>query len=121
MQTAIGGNTGGRREGAGRKPASETDNEAIASYNAHRARHEAIKADSAELELSIKRGQYLARDPIRSAAATAVAAIVQALRSLPDNLEREFSLEPEVVESISMRIDEALADLGKQFKAMSGE
>jgi phage terminase Nu1 subunit (DNA packaging protein) len=120
MNAVVGGH-GGYREGAGRKAADHPDADALESYNAARARHETTKADAAELDLAIKRGQYLAREPIRLAAATAVAAVVQALRSLPDNLEREFHLSPEVTEAIEARVDEALADLGRQFKAMTGE
>lgn len=120
MSIVVGGH-GGVRQGAGRPGADSADAVPLASYNEARARHENTKADLAALDLSIKLGDHLPREPIRIAAATAVASVVQALRSLPDSLEREFHLDPEVTEAISARIDEALADLGRQFKAMSGE
>lgn len=93
----------------------------MASYNEARARHEWLKVADAELSLSIRRGEYLPRAPIQLAAATIAQSIVQTMRSLPDALEREFKLPPEVVEAVEKRIDEALADLAAQFKAMCGE
>lgn len=93
---------------------------ALQRYNEERARHEKIKADAAEFDLDIKRGQYLPRTAVQGASAIAVAAVVQSMRSLGDKLEREFKLPPEVAEAIEATIDEALADIGKQFKAMSG-
>lgn len=116
----VGGH-GGAREGAGRKGHDDPSTPALQRYNEARARHEEIKADGAALELSIKRGEYLPREPIRLAAAAAVASVVQALRSMPDTLERKFNLSPEVTEAIEKCVDEALADLGRQFKAMTGE
>lgn len=120
MSGVIGGH-GGAREGSGRKGPDDPSTPALQSYNEARAAHEWLKVADAELALSIKRGEYLPRAPIQLAAATAVAAVVQALRSLPDALEREFKLPPDVVEAVEKRIDETLADLGAQFKAMSGE
>lgn len=121
MSERIGGH-GGRREGAGAKPAAERSApEDLAAYNKAKARVEEAKAEDAELNLAIKRGEYVLRTAVQTASATAVAAVVQSLRSLPDNLERKFNLKPEVVEAISVQIDDALAELGRQFKAMAGE
>lgn len=121
MTERIGGH-GGKREGAGRKPASErTASEDLEAYNKAKARVEEAKAEDAEFNLAIKKREYVLRSAVQTASATAVAAIVQSLRSLPDNLERKFNLKPEVVESIAKQVDEALAELGRQFKAMAGE
>lgn len=110
---------GGRRENAGRKVAGSSEAAALARYNEAKADHEETKAEAAAFELAIKRGEYLPRASVQLAASTAAASLVQALRSLPDNLEREFRLDPDVVANIEARIDEALADLSKQFEAMT--
>ena len=121
MSERIGGH-GGRREGAGRKPADERSSaEDIAAFNKAKSRVEEAKAEDAELNLAIKKREYVLRSAVQTASATAVAAIVQTLRSLPDNLERKFGLKPEVVESIAEQVDGALAELGRQFRAMVGE
>ena len=80
---------------------------------------EGLKADEREFNLEVSRGNYLPRDIQRQAAATALAVLTQSLRSVPDNLEREFSLAPEVVESIAVQIDNALAEISAAFKAMT--
>jgi len=63
----------------------------------------------------------LPRDVQRQASATALAVLTQSLRSIPDNLEREFSLKPEVAEAIAVQIDSALAEIAGAFKAMTNE
>lgn len=121
MTERIGGH-GGKREGAGAKPGVERSSaEDLAAYNRARTRVEEAKAEDAEMNLAIKKRDYVLRTAVQTASATAVAAIVQTLRSLPDNLERKYSLKPEIVEAIAQDIDEALAELGRQFKAMAGE
>lgn len=110
---------GGARERAGRKTDEENATPALVLYNESRARKEAAQASMAELDLGVKAGQLLQRDAIKSASSIAFASFVQQMRSLPDNLEREFGISPLVAEQIGKAIDEALADLSKQFKAMS--
>jgi len=112
---------GGARAGAGRKPAAESSAEDARLYNASRARKEAALAGIAELDLGQKAGSLLHRDKVQLASSMAFASFVQSLRSLPDNLERDQGITPEVAEAIGTAIDEALADLGRQFKAMAGE
>lgn len=114
---------GGAREGAGRPPKVGGDSlprtGAKADFEFEKARHEKLKADERELELEIRRGNYLPRDVQRQASATALAVLTQSLRSVPDNLERMFSLPPPVVESIAIQIDSALAEVAQAFKAMT--
>lgn len=112
---------GGAREGAGRKSAAENSTEAAVLYNESRARKENALAGIAELDLGEKAGALLPRDKVKSAASIAFATFVQTMRSVPDNLERDLGIAPEVAEAIGVAIDEALADLGQQFKAMAGE
>jgi hypothetical protein len=92
-----------------------------ADFEAERARHEKIKADEREFEFEIRKGEYLPRDAQRSAAATALAVLTQSLRSIPDNLERSLGLAPEAVESISVQIDDALAEIAAAFRAMTND
>lgn len=110
---------GGWRPGSGRPAAGSEQAEETASFNKERTRHEKIKADQRELALEIERGNYLPRDAQRAGAATALSVLTQSLRSIPDNVEREFALPPEVVEGIARQIDAALDEVAKAFKAMT--
>ena len=125
----MGPGRGGARPGAGRPRNDEFEAEddpvsrgaAIAEFNEQKARHERLKADEREFNLEVSRGNYLPRDVQRQASATALAVLTQSLRSIPDNLEREFSLKPEVAEAIAVQIDSALAEIAGAFKAMTNE
>lgn len=89
-----------------------------ALYAGAKARKEAAHAAKAELEFRIKAGQYLPRDAYRSAMATAFQAVAQALRSIPDNLERKMGVTPEVAEAVGAAIDEAMGDLAYSMEQM---
>lgn len=110
---------GGAREGAGRKPGARSD--AAIAFDDARARNEAAKAGINELELKIKTGEYLPRDAYRQANATALAMLTQAIRSIPDNLERQLGLAPEVLDAIGEMHDAALEAVAQAFKQMGGE
>lgn len=112
---------GGVRPGAGQPPAGYRPPEGRADFELERARHEKIKADQRELKLAIERNQYVSRDAVRQASATLLAIMTQALRSLPDGLERKYSLAPEVVESIGADIDGMLSEIAATLKAVSGD
>ncbi|CAG2126893.1 hypothetical protein LMG31506_00225 [Cupriavidus yeoncheonensis] len=112
---------GGSRPGAGRKPKDYEKPEAVVDFEEARARNESAKADLNELEFKIKSGEYVARAAVVQATATAYAAIAQALRSLPDNLERRLALDPEVAEEIGRQIDEALGELAGVLEKMRGD
>lgn len=115
---------GGAREGAGRPAGSATNPEraaARAEFETERAEHERVKRLEREFEFAIKRGEYLPRDAQRSAAATALAVLTQALRSVPDNLERSLGLAPEAAEQVGIEIDNALAEVAAAFKAMTND
>lgn len=110
---------GGAREGAGR-PAGPRS-EAARRFEESRARHEEAKAGREILKLKIETGEYLSRAAYQQANATALAMLTQAIRSIPDNLEREFKLPPEVLEAISEMHDAALENVANQFRLISGE
>ncbi len=111
---------GGYREGAGRKPEGYEHPEGRIEFEKERAEHERVKKEQRELALEITRGNYLPREAQRQAAATALAVLTQSLRSIPDNLERQMALQPEVVEAIAVQIDAALSECAAAFQAMSG-
>lgn len=80
-------------------------------YATGKARKEMAHAAKAELEFRIKDGQYLPREKIRGALAEAYQAVAQALRSIPDNLERKLGITPELAEIVSSAIDDAMGEL----------
>lgn len=80
-------------------------------YATGKARKEMAHAAKAELEFRIKDGQYLPREKIRGALAEAYQAVAQALRSIPDNLERKLGITPELAEVVSSAIDDAMGEL----------
>lgn len=112
---------GGYREGAGGKPAGYVPSEDKVNYDRERAEHERVKREQREFKLAQERGEYVPREAVRQASATALAVLTQALRSIPDNLERTLALPPNVVEAASVQIDQALAEAAVAFKAMSGD
>lgn len=89
-----------------------------AFYATAKARKEMALAAKAELEFRIKSKQYLPRESVRSAMAVAFQAVAQSLRSIPDNLERKLGVSPEVAESVSTSIDEAMGDLAYSLEQM---
>jgi phage terminase Nu1 subunit (DNA packaging protein) len=112
---------GGARAGAGRKPADYVKPQEIQDFESARARNEAAKADLNELEYKIKSGEYVEREAVKQASATALATLAQALRSLPDTLERRLNVSPEITELIGAEIDACLESLSEDFALMTPE
>ena len=110
---------GGARPGAGRKPADYVPSEDRIDYEAARARNESAKADLNELELAIKRGEYVPRAEVQAATATALSALSQTLRSVPDNLERTLGVTPELAQEVGVQIDAALDDVANRFEELT--
>lgn len=73
------------------------------------------------LELKVEQGKYLPRAAYREATATLLAALAQGLRSLPDQLERDFNLAPEVCERVEQVIDEALRTTALRLEVFAGD
>jgi hypothetical protein len=94
------------------------ENPALA-YASARAKKELAHADLANLNYLTKSGQYLPRDDIRQATATAFATVAQSLRSIPDNLERRFGIAPTVAETVGEMIDIILSDLSDELERMN--
>lgn len=112
---------GGARENAGRKPAGYVKPEHVVDFEKERARNEKAKADLNELEFQIKSGQYVPRDAVRQAAATAFASVAQSLRSIPDSLERKINLDPGIAEKVGEVIDEVLDSLASDLEMMTND
>lgn len=93
----------------------------IALFAGAKARKEAAQAATAELNFRIKAGMYLPRDSVRSSVATAFQVVVQTLRSIPDNLERRFGIQPEVASDIGAAIDEAMGELSMALEQIHTE
>ena len=110
---------GGARPGAGRKPADYVPSDDRLDYEAARARNESAKADLNELDLAIKRGEYVPRAEVQAATATALSALSQTLRSVPDNLERTLGLSPDIAQEVGRQIDAALDDLATRFEELT--
>jgi phage terminase Nu1 subunit (DNA packaging protein) len=109
---------GGYRQGAGRRPADYQPTQDAADLATAKARNEAAKADLNELELRVKSGEYVSRTAVREATATALATLAQTLRSVPDNLERELNIDPELADEIGKRIDAALDEVADEFEKL---
>ena len=110
---------GGARPGSGRKPAGYAPSDDRLDYEAARARNESVKADLNELELAIKRGDYVPRAEVQAATATALSALSQTLRSVPDNLERVLGISPDVAQEVGAQIDSALDNIATQFEELT--
>ena len=108
---------GGARAGAGRKPLGYEKPQNVKDYDDARARKESALADLHELDYKVKSGQYVPRAAIREASATAMAALAQTLRSLPDNLERR-GISAAVCAQIDRVITESLADTARALERL---
>lgn len=73
-------------------------------------------AKRAEFELQIREGEYLPRDAIRSGVAQAYATVANALRSIPDLLERQ-GCEVDTCDEVERIIDGVCSDLANRLEA----
>lgn len=115
---------GGARPGAGAPKKEQTPEEQQATRDRinltrEKGRHEAIKANMAELEYRKAIGEVVARAQVQKASATMLATLAQSLRTLPDTLERKYALAPEVAEAIGRDIDDALDQAANLFEMMA--
>ena len=94
--------------------------EAVA-FDKARARKEQANAEMAELELAKKTRSQVDRIAVRQASATALASLVQSLRSIPDNLERRLGLSPEVAQAVGEMIDASLDTVADEFQLMTAD
>lgn len=118
---ANGSGWGGSREGAGRKPEGYEPPPEKVALDEIRAQHEAVKKAEREFKLAREQGLYVSREAVRQASATALALLSQAVRSIPDNCERQFGISPEVAAAMQEQCDAALTELAAAFRAMAGD
>ena len=110
---------GGARPGAGRPAGTYEKSEDQKTLDHHKARHEKVKADRAELEYRRELGEVVLRAAVVTASATALATLAQSLRTIPDALERKYALKPEITEAIGRDIDDALNSAADLFEMMT--
>lgn len=94
-------------------------NDGDIDYHVARARKEAWQAKTVELDYHIKQGSFVDRDEVRQVCATAYAALSQALRSIPDAMERREGISPDIAEKVGIVIDEILGDLATAFEGLA--
>lgn len=115
---------GGPRPNSGRKPGhksatAEVPTEQLTEYQ----RLERAKADKeeqlarqAKTKADLDEGATVMRESVQIATATAYAVIAQSLQAIPDNLERQLGITPDVAEKVREMIDEALGELSNDLK-----
>jgi hypothetical protein len=86
-------------------------------YAIERARHERLKADQRALKLTIERGEFIPRDAVRRASAALLAQVAQAMRGIPDNLER-LGLGADWCTRVEGVIDDVLDELADGLQRM---
>ena len=115
------GGRGGARPGTGPKPKGYVRPPEAVDFDKARARKEQANAELAELELAKRTRSQVDRIAVRQASATALASLVQSLRSIPDNLERRLGLSPEVAQSVGEMIDACLDTVADEFQLMTAD
>lgn len=103
---------------AGETPPEDDSDVTSLSVRKARAAVSKVEADAANawLKHKIDSGEYLSRTAFREAAATVLSEIAQALRSLPDALERRHGLSADVVQAVEATIDETLANAASSLE-----
>jgi hypothetical protein len=110
---------GGARQGAGRPPKDSEPTPEKHDFDVAKARHETIKADLAEIDLKLKRRQYLSRDAYVQASSTIISAFAQSARTIQDRLEREGIPVP-VCQKVGEILDSMMEQLSKDFEVLNG-
>jgi hypothetical protein len=112
---------GGRRAGSGQKTAAVrlATKDHHYAYTEARAQHERCKAELAQLTVDVKSGKLIPADEVERVVSTAFATISQAIRSIPDNIERQTSPGADVIEAIERITDESLNALADQLAVLS--
>lgn len=110
---------GGARPGAGAPTKDRVKSTDQKDLDHHKARHEKVKADLAELDYRTKVGELVSRAAVTTASATMLATFAQSMRTIPDSLERKFALAPEITEAIGRDIDDSLDAMADLFAMMT--
>lgn len=111
---------GGKREGAGRPTKERAARPENVAYASARARNEQAKAELNEMELAIKRREYLPREAFQMVVAKVMSSIAQTLRSLPDTLEAK-GISIDVCQQVSSTVDAILQDASDELSMFTSE
>lgn len=126
---------GGARRGAGRKPKGTPPRIPAAKapavfraptaeefdYLAAKARHEEFKARNAEIDFRIRAGTLLEKHDVETVVGRTHQFLAQALRSLPDKLERQCGLDGATAEAVADAVDEFCQELHDRLKNLMPE
>lgn len=83
-----------------------------------KARTEIAKADKMELDVRVRSARYVERAIVQAEGAKLLNALSQAIRSIPDGLERQLDLPPEVVDGLAKGLDAALREIGGKLEML---
>jgi phage terminase Nu1 subunit (DNA packaging protein) len=108
----------GDKSRVGRKTNDVRDESSYQEYARAKARKESALADKAELEAAKMVGALVERAAVRDAAAKALATISQAIRAIPDTLERRMGIAPDVVQAVEQQIDESMDELAADLERL---
>lgn len=112
------GKRGGARPGAGRKPThADPGKDPYILLARAKAKHEAYRANLAELDFRKRSGELLERVDVETASARMHAFLSQSLRNLPDDLERRCGLSPENVQFVQDYIDGLTSEIKAKLYA----
>ena len=115
-------NHGGARPGSGAKKKPINGEDPYLLRARAQAKREAFKADLAELEYRREIGELYRRDEVMRTFTTAMAIMVEQLRSIPDKMEREAGISPSQAEIAERVIDAQLEEIrAKIIEAMDSE
>ena len=88
-------------------------------HRVHGPGHTRIKRQRAEFDFEVQKGNYVPRDVVRQATATIFSGMVQTMRSLSDNLERQ-GVAPELCVKVDAAVNEVLAQVGQDLQMIGG-
>ena len=110
---------GGKRPGAGRKPGPVSD--ANQRFTEARAKKEAALARLRQAEADTAERLLIPAAEVEETVATAYAAIAQRLLGLPDLLERQHGLDPELVQAIEGTIHQMMSALADDLQTLAAD
>lgn len=109
----------GRKKDADRAPAAGSAEEtAYQRYERGRGDKELALARQAEVKANLEEGVAVRRDAVQAAAAKAFSMCSQSLDAIPDNLERQMALDPEIAAKVGQYINEAKAQLAEDLQRL---
>ena len=110
---------GGTRAGAGRKPGPVSD--ANQRFTEARAQKEAALARIRQAEADAAERLLIPASEVEVAVSTAHAAVAQRLLSLPDLLERQHGITPELAEAIEATLHQVMTWLADDLQSLASD